>query len=97
MFVCTFLLFNDSEDIILTHNEIILTVKLYIRTAIFRKENAVTLLYLQGYALTFIIGFAGTNCDNLALCRLFLGTVRNNNPTCSFFFFLQSFDKKTII
>lgn len=97
MLVNTFLLFNDSQDVLFPHDEEVIAVELDIRSAIFGKEHPVTRLYLQCDTLTFIIGFARTNCNDLALCRFFLGTVRNYNPTCSFFFFLQSFDKKTII
>lgn len=95
--ILTRLLTDDSENVILTHDEIILTVQLNIGTAIFGKENTITLFDLHGDTITLVIGLARTNSHYLALCRFLLCTVRNNDPTCSFFLFLQSFDKKTII
>jgi len=64
-----FALFNYAKDIIFTHDEVILTIKLHFGAAVFGEEDPVALFDLQGHTLPLVIELARPYRNNLALCR----------------------------
>src|SRR6185312_8018091 len=72
---------NDSKNVGLPHDKEIVTFDLDLRTGIFAIQDGVT--DLHGH---WLILFTGTRGHNRTALRLFLGRVRNDNATGSFFF-----------
>src|SRR6185503_3012990 len=70
---------ENAEDVLLLHDQVLLAVQLDLAARILAKEDAVALLHVEGDGATFVAGPAGSDGDDLALLRLFLGAVGNED------------------
>src|SRR4051812_1750380 len=73
------LLTNDAEDIILAHDQVGLAVHLDLSAAVFGDEDLVALLHGELDLLAVIVRLAGAESDDVALLRLFLGGIGDDD------------------
>src|SRR5882724_7419171 len=72
---------DAGEDIGLAKHEQILPVDLYLGPAVLAVEDLVVLLHVQRDALAILVELAVADCEDLALLRLLLGGVGEDDPT----------------
>ena len=85
-------LFDHAQDVAFLHDQEVLTVDLDLGARPLAEQDLVALLDVEGLDLAAVIAGAGTDGDDFAFLRLFLGGVGNDDPALGLFFF---FDKLT--
>src|SRR4249919_2136285 len=70
---------DDAEDVLLLHDEVLLAVELDLAARILAEEDSVALLEREGQVLALVGDPAGAHRDHLALLRLLLGAVGNDD------------------
>src|SRR6056297_303117 len=92
------MLFDDSEDVVLAHDQILLTFNLDFTAGILAEQNLVAFLDIQWQNLAFRSYFAFTYRNDLAFLRLFLGDgVGDNNSRSGLGFLFHTLDNDTIL
>src|SRR5215203_4809679 len=71
--------FDDTHDIRLLHDEEILAVELHLGAGPFAEQDAVALLDVERHDRSLLVAPARTDGDDLALHRLFLRGIRNDD------------------
>src|SRR5690348_12176411 len=75
------LAFDDAHDVGLLHDQELFTLELHFRSGPLAEQDPVAGLHIQGHELALFIACTRTHSDDLALHRLFLGGIRDNDPT----------------
>src|SRR5690348_2753373 len=73
-------LFENSEDVVLAHDQILLVVDLHLGAGILPEQDLVAGLHIERDLLTLVGDLAIADGDHLALLGLLLGRVRDNDP-----------------
>src|SRR5256885_16288113 len=81
---------NDSENLLLAHNQELFSVDHDFRTAVLAKEDPVALLNIQWLPRTVFLIFSRSDRDYLALLRFLFGAVRNNNAAANLLAFINA-------
>src|SRR5688572_16156441 len=89
--------FKDCEHFVFAHDEKFLTVELDLLPGILPEEDAVARLDVERDALPVVLGFAVASRDDLALLRLLLGGIRDDDPADSLFAFVDARDDEAIV
>src|SRR6476659_11016650 len=74
---------NNAQNIAFLHDDQVFTVDLHLGARPFAEQDLVAGLDVQRRHLAVIVARAGADGDNLALLRLFLGGIGNDDPACS--------------
>src|SRR5664279_1626401 len=74
---------DAGEDIGLAQHEQVLPVDLDLGPAVLAVEDLVALLHVQRDALAVLVHLAVADCEDLALLRLLLGCLGEDDATCS--------------
>src|SRR5438105_1101811 len=88
---------HDRQDVVLGHDQVVLAVQRDLIAGVGREQHAVSLLDLEWGTLTVVEQFAIAQAQDLALLRLFLGRVRQDNTAGCFFFGLESLDHDLVV
>src|SRR5512139_3789465 len=87
---------NDGENVVLTHDEVLVPVDLHLGARVLAHEDLVALLDLERHALAVLGDPAGARRDDLALLRLLLGGVRDDDPAALHFGLVQAADENAV-
>src|SRR3954466_2207704 len=90
------LLTNDTEDIVLAHDQVGLAVHLDFGAAVFGDKDFVTLLHGELDLLAVIVGLTGAESDNVAFLRLLLGGIGDDDAAFFGFFLFDRLHKHAI-
>src|SRR5690349_3113908 len=74
---------DDAEDVALLHDEQLLPIDLDLGARPFAKQNAVTFFDVEWNELAAFVPRSGTGGNDLALHRLFLGRVGDDDTASS--------------
>src|SRR2546428_13450975 len=66
---------DDAEDVLLLHDEVLLTVELDLAAGVLAEEDSIAFLHREREILAVVVDLAGAHGDDLALLRLLLGGV----------------------
>jgi hypothetical protein len=92
------LLFEDAEDFILTHDQIIDTVEFDLAARILAEEDAVTLLHVERNDLAILETLAFAYGENFAFLWFFLGALGDKEATAGLLgVTLDPFDHATVV
>src|SRR5258708_7800876 len=75
MVVVPSLVFDDAEDVVLAHDQILVAVQSDFRTRILAEENLVPRLHRQRQHLPFLVHLPFAHRDDFAFLRLLLGGI----------------------
>src|SRR5213594_1733751 len=90
-------LVENGEDVFLAHDEVLLVVDLDLGARVLPEQDLVAGLHVEGDLLAVVADFAVTGGDYLALLRLFLGRVRDDDPALLDLFLLETLDHDSIV
>src|SRR5215831_1515564 len=74
------MLLKDAEHVLLAEDQILLVVQGDLGARVLAEEDAVAGLDVERDLLAVVRDLAIAHCDDLALLRLLLGAVRNDDP-----------------
>ena len=89
--------FDHGEDLVLTHDQILLAVDFDFLAGVLAEEDGVAGFHVERHALAVVLGLALAGGDDLALLRLFLGRVRDDDPANLLFAFLDSLNDDAVV
>src|SRR5688500_8944085 len=88
--------FHDAEDVVLAQDEVLFAVDLHFGPAVLAEEDPVAGLDL-GLLELAVDELAVADRNDLALDRLFLGGVRDDDPALGLFFFFDALDEDAVL
>ncbi len=88
---------HDREHFVLAHDEVLLTVNLDFLPRVLPEQDRVSVLDVELLALDVFLDRAGAHGEHLALLRLFLGGIGNDDPADFLFAFLEAPDDDAIV
>ena len=91
------LLRNNGEDFVLAHDQVFVAVDLDFLAGILAEQDRVAVLDVERDALAVLVGLAGADGNHLALLRLFLGGVGDDDAPDFLFFFLDAFNEDAVM
>ena len=89
--------FDDAHDVRLLHDQEILAVELDLRAGPLAEQDAVAFLDVERHDRALLVAGARADGDDLALHRLFLGGVRNDDAALGLAFFLDTLDHDAVV
>src|SRR5262247_2507828 len=90
-------LVENGEDVFLAHDEEFFVVDLDLGARVLPEQDLVTGLHVERHLLAVVVDLAGADGDDLALLRLLLGRVRDDDPAPLDLLFLQTLDQDPIV
>src|SRR6266576_2760081 len=81
---------NDSENLVLAHDQKVFTVDLDFRAAVLAKQNAVALLNIQGLTRAVFLVFPLAGRDYFAFLRFFFRAVRDDDAAANLLAFFNA-------
>src|SRR5438874_10856336 len=91
------LLLDDAEDVFLAHHQVLFAFDLDLGSGVFREQNAVTHLDVQGAHLSILQHLSVADGEHLTLDRLFLRRVGDDDAALRLLFLLHSLDDDAIL
>src|SRR5574342_53657 len=88
---------DDAEDVLFSHDEIVLTIERDLLPRVLAEQDEVTRLHIRRSARAVVQYLAGARGDHLALLRLFLGGVGDDDSANLLFTFLEALDDDAIV
>src|SRR5262245_40729882 len=88
---------EDRENLVLTHDEVVLTVDLDFLSGILPEEDRVPILYVEGLTGAVILHLAGAHGEHLPLLRLFFGAVGDDDAADFLFTFLDALNDDAVV
>src|ERR1043165_8587945 len=88
---------DDAEAFVLAHDEILLAVKLDLRAAVLAEEHAVACLHVERDALAVLLALAVADGDHLALLRLLLRRVGDDDAAAHLLAFLDALQDHSVV
>src|SRR5262249_6628770 len=89
--------FEDCQNLVFAHDEVLLTVELDLLAGILAEQDSVAGLHIERDALAVILRLAVADSDDLALLRLLLGGVRDDDAPHLLFAFLDALDNDAVV
>src|SRR6267154_4387385 len=89
-------LVEDSEDIVLAHNQMVLAFEHNLAARVLAEENLIARLYFDRDKLALVGVFALADGDDLAFLRLLFGGIRDDYSSLGPLNFLDPFDQNSI-
>src|ERR1700683_2570297 len=90
-------LVDDAHDVGLLHDEEFLAIDLHLGARPFAEQHAVADLHIDGNELAGLIAAARADGGDLALRRLFLGGVRDDDATGRFLLGIDALDDNAVV
>src|SRR5438094_366050 len=90
-------LLENREDVFLAQDEVLLVVQLDLRAGVLSEEDLVAGLHLEENLLAVVADISGAHGDDLALLRLLLRRVRDNDPALLDLSLLKALDQDAIV
>src|SRR2546426_5584512 len=90
-------LLENGEDVFLAHDEVLRVVDLDLGARVLPEQDLVAGLHVEGDLLAVVADLAVADGDHLALLRLFLGRVRDDDPALLNLFLLETLDHDSIV
>jgi len=91
-------LFNDTENVVFTHDQALNTIELNLGPSVFSKNHRLANFYLKRSDLTVVRKLAGTNSDNYATSWFFFSAIgKKEQSALAFCWLLLSLYKDSII
>src|SRR5262249_30351929 len=90
-------LLDDAEDLVLAQDQVLHTVDLDVGARVLAEKDPTALLDLERTDLAALVDLAGADGDDLALDRLLLGGVGDDDPPFGLVFFLDASDEEAIL
>src|ERR1700730_8315399 len=87
---------NDSEDIVLAHNQVVLTVNLDLGAAVFGEEDFVADFDVEFDLLAIVVELASTDGCDSAFLRLLFRRVGNDDVSLLDFFLFERLNQHAI-
>src|SRR5919197_2330691 len=88
---------DDAEDLVLAHDEVLLAVDLDLRAAVLAEEHAVAGPHVQRLARAVLTDLAVADGDHLALLRLLLGRVGDDDAAAHLLAFLDALQDHSVV
>src|ERR1044072_9254886 len=88
---------DDAEDFVLAHDEVLLAVELDLGAAVLAEEHAVALLHVEPDAGAVVLALALADGDDLALLRLLLRRVRDDDPAAHLLALFDALDDHAVV
>src|SRR5712691_3935459 len=88
---------DDGEHFIFAHDEVFLALELDLLARVLAEEDQVAGLDVQRDALAVVLRLAVAGSDHLALLRLLLRSVRDDDPADFLFAFLDALDNDAVV
>ena len=88
---------EDAEDVLLFHDEVLLAVQLDLAAGILAEEDSVAFLHREGEVLAVVVDLAGADGDDLALLRLLLGGVRDDEVAVLLVLLLEALHENAVM
>src|SRR6266853_798340 len=89
-------LVEDSQDIVLAHDQMVLAFELDLAARVFAEQDLVAGLYFDRDKLAVFAVLALADGNHLALLRFFLGGIRDDYSSLGPLNFLDTFDQNSI-
>src|SRR5262245_55382952 len=90
-------LLENGEDVFLAHDEVFLVVDLDLGARVLPEQDLVAGLHVERDLLPVVADLAGPDRDHLALLRLFLGGVRDDDSAPAHLLLLETLDHDAIV
>src|SRR5690242_13167937 len=90
-------LIDDTHHVAFLHDEQVLAAELYLGAGPFAEQDAVADLHVERNELASFVPGAGADGDDLALLRLFLGSVWDDDAAGGLFIGLDTADQDTVM
>src|SRR5438309_10584435 len=90
-------LLENGEDVFLAHDEVFLVVDLDLGARILAEQDLGAGLHVEGNLLPIVADLSRSDGDHLALLRLLLRGVRDDDPASLDLLLLQTFDHDSIV
>src|ERR1044071_1674003 len=97
MAVRSFSLLDDAEDVVLAQTQVLFAVDFHFRARVLAEEHGVAGFHVELSDLAVLEDLAVADGNDLALNRLFLGGVGDDDPTLAFLFFLDPLDDHAVL
>src|SRR6476659_2783911 len=81
---------DDSENLVLAHDQKLFAVDLDFRTAVFAKEYAVAFLHIERLARSIFLIFPFAGCDYFTLLGFFFRAVGDDDAAADLFAFVNA-------
>src|SRR4051812_25186122 len=88
---------EDAEDVFLLHDEVVLAVQLDLAAGVLAEQDSVAFFERQRAVLPLVGDGAGADSDHLALLRLLLGGVGNDDATPLLIALFEALDENTVM
>src|SRR5690606_7266325 len=88
---------DDPENVALLHDQQLLAVDLDLGAGPFAKQDAIAGLHIKRDEFTLLVARAGTGGNNLALLRLFLCSVWNDDTPCGLLLGIEAAHDDTVM
>src|SRR5437016_2592246 len=88
---------DDGQHFVFAHDEVFLTIELDFLSGIFAEQDEIAGLYVKRGPLAVVFHLAGAGGDDLALLRLFLGAVGDDDPPDLLFAFLDALNNDAVV
>src|SRR5437899_4033827 len=88
---------DDAEDVLLLHDEVLLTVELDLAAGVLAEEDPIALLQGEGELLAVLGHSAGPDRDHFALLRLLLRSVGNDDAAVLVVLLLDAPDEHAVV
>src|SRR5438445_11456685 len=84
---------EDAEDVLLLHDEVLHAVELDLVAGVLAEEDSIALLHREREILAVVVDLAGAHGDDLALLRLLLGGVGDDEAAVLLVLLLEALDE----
>src|SRR6266852_6772948 len=89
--------FDDAQYVVFSHDEIFLTIELDLLPRVLAEKDKVTSLDVGLLARAVVLDLANPGGDHLALLRLFLGGVGDDDSADLLFAFLKALNDEAVV
>ena len=85
------------EDEVLAHDQVFVALQLDLLPGVLAEQNQVAGLDVERIALAVFVDLPGAHSDDLALLRLFLGCIRNDDSAARLLAFVKAADDDPVV
>src|SRR6266566_1505813 len=88
---------ENAEDVLFLHDQVLLAVQGDLASGVLAEQHAIACLDVQGGLLAVLADRAFADGEDLALLRLFLGAVRDDEAAAANLLFLDPLDQDAVV
>src|SRR5215813_3470233 len=90
-------LLKNAEDVLFAQDQVLLVVQRHLGARVLAEENPVAGLHVERYLLALVVDLAVADGDHLALLRLLLCGVGDDDPALLRFLLLLALDEEAVM